>query len=239
MGQYILEALLQLLLHSLAPAGDVCKLHPGNGREPADAATSGARPPPARRRLRGAAPAAATAQAPAPAAAAAAAASGAAGARGRAGAQAAANCGLDCSPPPADDPWAHPPYQIANGGGGGAPLGTKTVAVTARHRGGALHYDTHNLYGMSEAAATAAAVGRITRRRPFVLSRSTFPGAGRHAAHWSGDNAASWDDLRWSVQGLINANLWGIPLAGGPGGGGVHLAVNRGHLHLQGMPACI
>lgn len=44
--------------------------------------------------------------------------------------------------------------------------------------------------------------------------RSTFPGSGRFAAHWTGDNAATWQDLRWSVQGLLNSNMWGLAIAG-------------------------
>lgn len=44
--------------------------------------------------------------------------------------------------------------------------------------------------------------------------RSSFPGLGSYSAHWTGDNAATWDDLRWSVLGLLNSNLWGITMAG-------------------------
>ena len=51
-------------------------------------------------------------------------------------------------------------------------------------------------------------------RRPFVLTRSSFLGAGAHSAHWLGDNAATWEDLRWSVTGVLEAGLYGNPLPG-------------------------
>ena len=34
-----------------------------------------------------------------------------------------------------------------------------------------------------------------------MFSRSTFPGSGRHAGHWLGDNDSSWEQLRLSVIG--------------------------------------
>jgi hypothetical protein len=46
------------------------------------------------------------------------------------------------------------------------------------------------------------------------LCRSTFPGAGRYAAHWTGDNAATWSSLHFSIAGMINSNFWGISMAG-------------------------
>ena len=62
------------------------------------------------------------------------------------------------------------PYAISHGNQR-LPLGVNTVGVTARHSDGSVQYDTHNLYGLAEAAATAAAVAGITGKRPFVLSR--------------------------------------------------------------------
>ena len=50
-------------------------------------------------------------------------------------------------------------------------LDTRTVATSAHGHRGARQWDTHNLYGLAEAQATAAAAANITGRRPFVLSR--------------------------------------------------------------------
>eukprot|EP00775_Hariotina_reticulata_P010096 gene10096-10252_t len=82
------------------------------------------------------------------------------------------------------------------------------------HANGALEYDAHNLFGTAMARSHHAATIAITGKRPFMLSRSTFPGAGRYTAHWTGDNAANWENLYMSIAGIINTNMWGIPMVG-------------------------
>lgn len=48
------------------------------------------------------------------------------------------------------------------------------------------------------------------------MRRSSFPGTGAYAAHWSGDNAATWEDLRWSVTSVLASGLAAIPFVGKP-----------------------
>jgi alpha-glucosidase (family GH31 glycosyl hydrolase) len=50
--------------------------------------------------------------------------------------------------------------------------------------------------------------------RAFVLSRSTFPGSGKYVAHWTGDNWQAWEYLRYSISGMMDMNMFGIPMVG-------------------------
>ncbi|KAI4585152.1 hypothetical protein MJG53_006686 [Ovis ammon polii x Ovis aries] len=93
-------------------------------------------------------------------------------------------------------------------------LFSRTLCMDTEFREG-LHYDVHSLYGYTMARATDVAMETIfPKKRHFILSRSTFAGSGKFAAHWLGDNAARWDDLRWSIPGILEFNLFGIPMVG-------------------------
>eukprot|EP00879_Flechtneria_rotunda_P023144 GHRR01024469.1.p1 GENE.GHRR01024469.1~~GHRR01024469.1.p1 ORF type:complete len:558 (+),score=128.89 GHRR01024469.1:1351-3024(+) len=126
-------------------------------------------------------------------------------------------CVMSCETAETDNTLAHPPYAIhnfANVTSRDAPLSQNIISPTALHSNGAREYDTHNLYGTAMARSHFEAVVSLTGKRPFLLSRSTFPGAGRWAAHWTGDNAANWENLFYSIAGILNSNLWGIPMVG-------------------------
>lgn len=69
--------------------------------------------------------------------------------------------------------------------------------------------------GFTEAIATRTALESIRPNvRSFVISRSTFPGSGVHTGHWTGDNIATADDMYYSIPGMLNFQMFGIPLVG-------------------------
>ncbi|XP_025725600.2 LOW QUALITY PROTEIN: sucrase-isomaltase, intestinal [Callorhinus ursinus] len=93
-------------------------------------------------------------------------------------------------------------------------LYSKTICMDAVQYWGK-QYDVHSLYGYSMAVATEKALEKVfPNKRSFILTRSTFAGSGHYAAHWLGDNTASWEQMEWSITGMLEFNLFGIPLVG-------------------------
>uniref|UniRef100_A0A8C6NMU3 Alpha glucosidase 2 n=1 Tax=Nothobranchius furzeri TaxID=105023 RepID=A0A8C6NMU3_NOTFU len=90
----------------------------------------------------------------------------------------------------------------------GGFLRSKTVCASVQQKQ-STHYNLHSLYGLMEAKAS-----RILSKRPFVISRSSFPSQGLYSGHWLGDNRSQWKDLYTSITGILTFNLFGIPLVG-------------------------
>jgi len=66
-------------------------------------------------------------------------------------------------------------------------------------------HDFHNLNGFASSFVTHESMMKVMKKvQPFVLTRSTFFGSGQFAFHWSGDNFASWEFLRFSLSELFN-----------------------------------
>ena len=61
----------------------------------------------------------------------------------------------------------------------------------------ATHKKVHNIYGLLMSRATMEGLKALNpEKRPFLLTRATFSGGQRYAAVWTGDNFATWEDLR-------------------------------------------
>ncbi|KZS93448.1 hypothetical protein SISNIDRAFT_507539 [Sistotremastrum niveocremeum HHB9708] len=105
-----------------------------------------------------------------------------------------------------------PSYAIHNGFG---RLSTHALATNATHAGGFAELDTHNLWGLMEEKATHLALNDILpRQRPFLISRSTFPSSGKWTGHWLGDNNSLWQWMYLSIQGILQFQIFQIPMVG-------------------------
>ncbi|KAH0121976.1 glycoside hydrolase family 31 protein, partial [Aureobasidium melanogenum] len=94
-------------------------------------------------------------------------------------------------------------------------LGVHAVAPNATHATGVQEYDIHNLFGIDILNATYIALTEtIKAKRPFIIGRSTFAGAGRYAGHWGGDNYATWESMLFSIPQALDFSLFGIPMFG-------------------------
>lgn len=137
--------------------------------------------------------------------------------RGGEGAPVPWECHLECSDASLNrttQDLANPPYKIAHGLTTKLPLGYKTLPLLAQNIDGTFQYDTHNVYALAEAQTVFHAIEDITKRRPFILSRSSFPGMGAYSGIWTGDNFSTFKDMAWSIPGILNAGLVGIPMVG-------------------------
>ncbi|KAF6720919.1 Maltase-glucoamylase, intestinal [Oryzias melastigma] len=91
---------------------------------------------------------------------------------------------------------------------------SKTLCMDAKQAWGN-HYDVHSLYGYSMVLATEHALQQVFGgNRTMMLTRSSFPGAGKYSGHWLGDNGANWNDIKWAIPGMLEFGLFGIPYIG-------------------------
>uniref|UniRef100_UPI001BDD0E4D TIM-barrel domain-containing protein n=1 Tax=Escherichia coli TaxID=562 RepID=UPI001BDD0E4D len=73
------------------------------------------------------------------------------------------------------------------------------------------HREVHNVYGMQNTRATYDGLLKLRPdERPFVMTRASYAGGQRYAVTWTGDNSATWDHLKLSVQQIINLGLSGF-----------------------------
>ncbi|XP_071506103.1 maltase-glucoamylase-like [Diadema antillarum] len=114
-----------------------------------------------------------------------------------------------------DNAYDYPPYHPNIWGN---EIFDKTVCLNAvqQYDGSKLerHYNMHSLYGWSQSKPTQELMRNLTLERSLVVTRSTFPGSGKYAGHWLGDNTSAWPHIHYSIIGTIEFNLFGIPYVG-------------------------
>jgi alpha-glucosidase (family GH31 glycosyl hydrolase) len=76
-----------------------------------------------------------------------------------------------------------------------------------------IEYNYHSLYGYLESKTTSQWF-MSKKTRPFIISRSTFAGHGQWASHWLGDNYSQWNFIEYSIVGVFNFGMFGIPMVG-------------------------
>ncbi|QYE37298.1 DUF5110 domain-containing protein (plasmid) [Polymorphobacter sp. PAMC 29334] len=100
---------------------------------------------------------------------------------------------------------------------------TKTMPLDTVHRiagdgfapRAASHAEIHNVFGMENTRATFDGLARAApNERPFVMTRASYAGGQRYAVTWTGDNLATWDHLKLSVQQIVNLGLSGFAWSG-------------------------
>src|SRR4051812_11697329 len=92
-----------------------------------------------------------------------------------------------------------------------------TINVDIPHftnsRNALYHREAHTYYGHMSTVPTHEFF-REHGKRPFIISRSNSVGSGHFAGHWTGDNVASWEFLRSSINGNFLFQIFGVQMVG-------------------------
>lgn len=102
-------------------------------------------------------------------------------------------------------------------------LKDKTFNYDTQHFDGEKHIahrQVHNIYGqMYHKTACESLKERYQGKRPFVLTRSTYPGSQQYGFHWTGDNTAWWPHIKYSLHMLMSLGYCGMVNCGADVGG--------------------
>ena len=93
-------------------------------------------------------------------------------------------------------------------------LSMKSISENAILYGNRVVYDVKPLISFYQTKYTYEYLDTKLEIRPFVLSRSTSIGSGKYTYHWLGDNFSRYDNIKFSISGIFNFNIFGIPFTG-------------------------
>ena len=98
---------------------------------------------------------------------------------------------------------------------GGVTFNVNTICPNAKHHNNIDHVNIHNYYPNQQARLTNNYLRqKFPKEYPFILSRANGPGLGKYSTHWTGDNYANYEFLRYSIATIFNSGLFGIPMTG-------------------------
>lgn len=84
--------------------------------------------------------------------------------------------------------------------------------VGKKHQSSLLHDEVHAYFGHLSTVSTHKFLKQYGR--PFIISRSNSVGTGKFAGHWTGDNVATWDFMKLSINGNFLFQIFGIQMVG-------------------------
>ena len=93
-------------------------------------------------------------------------------------------------------------------------LSDKSISENALIYGNKTVYDTKPMISLLQTKYTYNYLNNKEAKRPFILSRSTSLGSGKYTYHWLGDNLSNFSNLKASISGIFNFNIFGIPFTG-------------------------
>ncbi|XP_066266381.1 sucrase-isomaltase, intestinal-like [Branchiostoma lanceolatum] len=72
-----------------------------------------------------------------------------------------------------------------------------------------------NADGVTDLIGEVCAMRRVfPDKRGIIITRANFVGTGQYSGHWLGDNKSAWEDMEWSITGMLEFGLFGIPYIG-------------------------
>ena len=96
----------------------------------------------------------------------------------------------------------------------GRNLNSQVIDVDAMHDNKRSELEYHNMYAYGEVKATYEYLTQTKKTRAAIISRSSFAGQGRYGSKWTGDNYSNPTSMGVSVTGIMQMNMFGIPLTG-------------------------
>lgn len=97
---------------------------------------------------------------------------------------------------------------------GHVQLNKMTISMSGVHNNKETEFNLHDMYGFYMTRAANKYFLESAKTRPFIISRSTFPGSGRYGSHWLGDNYETKAFMEYSITGIYTFQLFGTPLVG-------------------------